>query len=369
MLKVSFFTVALGFVICFISPAYGENIGVLLASHGDIDSVEQLEQYLKNATRHMAPVPRILRGITAELSWPALKMKYEPEYRAFGFHTHYRENSLKQAMALGEKLGERGVTAQVYTGFNLISPSIAEALKQMQADDVTKIVVVNQGAQYSMATRMNYHDIREYLASNPDYKPAIIGVNQYGDDRRFLDALQQNVQADLDRYFAGMTEGDTCVLLAFHGLPIINVWRGDRATKNMLQSFAKLAGQMPEIRMFYGFLNENLPPGIPWTKPSVIEAAHRMGEAGCQNILLDARISFTIHSRIVLYDLNIKARQEILKKNPLANIILARNFDDDPIFADFMAQLILEALDGHGDIEHLTHEHTGNHPESLLRSP
>ena len=79
-----------------------------------------------------------------------------------------------------------------------------------------------------------------------------------------------------------------------------------------------------------------------------------MGAAGCSQVLLDARISFTVHPRVALYDLNILARQEIMKRNPYAVVALAKNFDGDPRLAAFFAEITTEALAGRGDLKYLS---------------
>jgi protoheme ferro-lyase len=330
-------------------------VGILLASHGDIDSLSELDSHLKRATIHMAPIPRAIAGPAAAIALPTLRARYVPQYKAFGVATYYRENSQKQARALDEALSRLGLQGKTYVGFNLLSPTVAEAMEAMRAEGSEIIIVINQGAQFSGATRMDYHDVTAYLRKNPRYQPQVIGINQYSEDQRFRDLLLEAVTTDIATYFPG-NKRDLCVLMAFHGLPQSDVRRGDRSTQEMIEVFDYVRNQLPEYLFFYGFLNEELIPFVRWTRPTVIDAARDMARQPrpCNKVLFDARISFTVHSRPVLYDLNHLARGEILKMQPDAPIVLAPNFDDDKRFAAFLALRVREALAGKGDLSHLS---------------
>ena len=328
-------------------------IGVLLASHGDIDSLAELKPYLRSAAVHMAPVPGSVAGLFSELTWPATRGRFEKIYNSFGIATNYRENSRRQAAALEKQLAARGVQGRVYVGFNLLSPTIGETLDVMRMDGVDTIVVITQGAQFSMATQMNYNDVVSYLRQHTEYKPHVIGINQYTYDERFRTLLVTAIQNDIHTYFPGTTE-HVCVLMAFHGLPEETVLRGDRSTEEMILLADYVRDQLPEYQFYYGFLNENVIPFVKWTTPTVVDSAQKMGAAGCSQVLLDARISFTVHPRVALYDLNILARQEIMKRNPYAVVALAKNFDGDPRLAAFFAEITTEALAGRGDLKYLS---------------
>ena len=330
-----------------------QHVGILLASHGDIDSLAELKPYLKTFALHMAPLPGPLSNAFVELAWPAARAKYETAYKAIGITTHYRENSRKQAEALGAQLATLGVAAKVYVGFNLLAPTVANALDAMRADGIDMIIVLNQGAQFSMATQMNYADVIQYLKAHPAYQPHVMGINQYASDERFRTLLTDAVREDVATYFPH-AQNDVCVLMAFHGLPQSDVKRGEPATRQMVEDFASVRDQLPEYRFYYGFLNEDLIPFVNWTTPSAMESARAVGSADCHHILLDARISFTVNPRIALYDLNVVARQEILRENPSAEVVFAHNFDGDRRLAAYFAQIIVEALRGEGDLQHLS---------------
>ncbi|MBF0443834.1 MAG: ferrochelatase [Oligoflexales bacterium] len=338
-------------------------IGILLASHGDIDSLSELKPYLEKGITHMAPLPGNISGLVSRIGWPLFRAIYEPMYKSFGVKTYYRENTLKQVKALQRQLDANGTDAKVYMGFNLLSPTVTEALDEMKADGVEIIVLINQGAQYSMATRMNYMDVIDYLKNHSDYQPKVIGINQYTQDERFRALLVDSLKEDLSNYFPEGSSNNTCLLMTFHGIPATNVRKGDKSTQDMLNLFEYVRSQFPEYKMYYGFLNENIIPFVKWTGPTAVESARKVGEAraACSNVLMDARISFTVHPRIVLYDVNVLARKEILNRNPSAMVVLAQNFNDNEKLARFFADMAEEALNGRGDLSYLDMTSTIGH--------
>ena len=74
-----------------------------------------------------------------------------------------------------------------------------------------------------------------------------------------------------------------------------------------------------------------------------------------KNVLLDGRLSFTVHHRATLFDANIVVREKMEEPQgppwarfPGAEVKLAPNFDDDPGLASLFASLTKDALEGKG---------------------
>jgi len=152
------------------------------------------------------------------------------------------------------------------------------------------------------------------------------------------------------------------IFLTSHGLPKHLIDKGDKATKQMLDAYAVIKDDLLArgYQVEHGFLNDDFFPGARWTSPKATVRAEQIVEdvtlgkrEAPKHVLLDGRLSFTVHHRATLFDADIEAR-EILEtpRGPAwsrykgAEVKLAPNFDSDPKFAALLATLTTEALAG-----------------------
>lgn len=341
-----------------------ETVAVILASHGDIDSMSELESYIKVSFQKNVGIP-LPYWVRPAITDPAYKLsvgEVRSQYEIIGA-TKYRENTQKQIDALDTALKEVGLKAKAYYGFNFTTPFIADTMEQIKKDGIKKVVIFNQGAQCSWASQgENMNDAREYLIEHPEFDAEVIGYREYSNDTRFRDLLYDVVMRDVKDKFGDKTAGFTCVLMASHGLPTRMTNDGDPAIRQMNEAFDYVAAKAKPFKFYHGFLNDDFIPGATWAQPESSEVAKKMRADDCRNILMDARLSFTVNHRATLFDLNTEARQILEAKDPKQNwqasltwtkpkVELANHFNGDVGYAKLMAELTKEALARKGDLE------------------
>lgn len=340
-------------------------VGVLLTSHGDINDVKtELRGYVREAVLRNPglPLPKWVRPAVDAAGWPLQKDNLLSQYAGTG-PTRYKENTELQAAAVTEALKRKGVEAKTYYGFNFMAPFIDDAVAKMKADGITDIVVFNQGAQNSVATMgESVMELKEALHKRPGYTPEVKAVMSYNDDARFEKLLGDVLIEDAKKAFPGSRPQDTLIFMTSHGLPLRMVKEGDDATKEMMELYGKVKARLERegYQVEHGYLNDDFFPGAEWTGPKAKVAAEKLVEdviykrrEAPKNVLLDGRLSFTIHHRATLFDADTEVR-EILSnpsgpawsKYPGANVKLAPNFDGDPRFGNLLAELTVEALAG-----------------------
>lgn len=337
-----------------------EKLGILLSSHGDIDNVDtELEDYIKISFKKNVgiPLPFWSRDFLVSGAYALSVKQVAAQYKIIG-PTRYHSNAQLQAQAIEEALDAMDVDAKVYLGYNFSRPLIGTVLKRMQDDGITKFVVVNKGAQFSYSSSgENMEDVLSYLNKNKDYDAEVLGIRQYSDDPRFLQAWQDAIVADAKRFYPGVPASEICLLIGTHGLPQWLIDKGDPAVDQMVEAVDYLRGELTEYPIYHGYLNDDFIPGAAWVSPDAEAIAEVMKEDGCKNVLMDGRLSFTTHHRATYYDLNYVVRNFFEKPGRLANgqldpnwekpkVVLAPNFDADQNFARFIAELSVEALDG-----------------------
>ena len=337
-------------------------VGVLLASHGDIDELTELEDYVKTAFRRNVGItlPDWIRG---PITGPAYLLSVgtvRAQYEIIG-PTGYRNNAAKQVMAVNAALSRLGIAAQAYFGANFAQPSINRTLEEMRSDGIETLIVFNKGAQFSYASSgENMDDVLEYLNKHPDWDVKAVGQFQYSEDLRFREVMARALEQDIAREFPNTAPHDLCVMIGSHGLPAWLTDRGDPAIRQMRRTFDWLTQRFEGYRLYHGFLNDDFFPGAKWVSPDAKTLAKTMRAEGCNDVLLDGRLSFTTHDRATLYDMNYVARSILENAEQAASrpghahakppkVVLAPNFDADPGYAMLIAQLTGEALAGKGD--------------------
>ncbi|MFZ9886881.1 MAG: ferrochelatase [Myxococcota bacterium] len=343
-------------------------VGVLLTSHGDIDDPKsELREYVREAVMKNPglPLPKWIRPAVDKLGWPLQKDSLFDQYEQIG-PTKYDENSRKQADALTKALGELGIEGKAYVGYNFLPPFIDDAVKQMKEDGITHIVVFNQGAQNSVATMgESVDELHQALEKFPDWQVKATAVMEFNDDDRFVKLLGDSLQRDVNEAFPGHKPEETLLLVTSHGLPQHLIDKGDPATADMMATFAKLKERFGALgyQIEHGYLNDDFFPGATWTEPKaeervnmILEEVFAKKRVAPKNVLLDGRLSFTVHHRATMYDANVVARGILEEpagapwaRFPGAEVKLAPNFDGDAGLASLYANLTKEALEGRAE--------------------
>lgn len=353
----------LGSTLCFGSAtaaladeASSKKIAVIMASHGDIDDLSELKGYSLTAVRKNSglQVPDALRPLIGQIGFPLVKGTFVNQYESFGIGTRYQENAQVQADALTAELRERGLNARAFVGYNFISPFIEDLVPQIKAENYTDIVVLNRGAQYSLATSgENFEDLQKGLESVGKWNVRALGVRQWSDRKGFRDLMETVLRRDAEKAFPGVPKKDVCIGLGSHGLPLPLIRQGDPATEQMLSVVEDLRERMPEYPIYHGFLNDDFFPGVKWIEPAFDDVAFRMAKDLCPYVLLDGRLSFTVHHRATLYDMDVAARETIQDYYPEAEVVFAENFNADPLLAELLADVVIEAVEGRMEPENL----------------
>ncbi|MGK7923744.1 MAG: ferrochelatase [Spirulina sp.] len=333
-----------------------EKVGVLLASYGDIDEPGQLEAYFKRAfTSFLPPFFGPLKNVLAELVWILRRKKLTEDYERFGFKTNSLEHSRQQADKVATQLQEAGHDVKTYIGFTFAKPYIATTLQEIQKDGITKLIVINQGAAYSLeTTERDFEAVESYLAQHSEWNVIAIGVKSFAENERFVKLLVDGVQENLDRHFPGVSPEDTVIFLPIHGITVSETQKDDYIPQCMYlvaairERFTSAGYSIP-----YGFQNH---PFLftQWTQPPADSVATKIGRGSRQHVLIYGRISFTIDNSETLGDQNCEQRGIIEEESDNAiAVAFTPMFNDDDGFADCMKALIIEVLQGGGDIKYL----------------
>jgi protoporphyrin/coproporphyrin ferrochelatase len=131
----------------------------------------------------------------------------------------------KQATLLQGYLGERGhrpPALKVRHAMRYGNPSIASALDELKAANVTRILILPLYPQYAAATTASVNDAVMAWMRRQRRQPELRFVNHYHDDAGYIDALVQRVRAHWQVHGRGER-----LVLSFHGVPERSLHLGD----------------------------------------------------------------------------------------------------------------------------------------------
>ncbi len=287
------------------------------------------------------------------MGWLLTGKGAEEEYKVIG-GSNYRATARNQADEVTKLLAAEGLAVKTYTGFVFTYPYIRETIAQIQADGVTDLIVFNQGGQYSKVTQgINVREVTTYLKAHREYSPTVKIVKSFSDDMRFRDLLAKSIQTGISENFSKVNPSDLCIYLPTHGLPIALPNHGDPAYFQMLSAYEDMKDRFSEYLVATGFQN-HAELGTKWTLPdSDKQAEWLVKSAGCKNILINGRISFTVDNIETLYDQNVQQRKVIFEANPSIKVVVQKSFNAESDFIKLLADLTRDAIQGKGDVETL----------------
>lgn len=209
-------------------------IGVLLVNLGtpDSPSTQDVRKYLREFLMDgrvidIPYIPRFLlvNGIIATFRAPKSAKEYAKLWEDRGSPLKFYGFDVRDM--LQEVLGE---AYQVVLGMRYQSPSIENALKELKAANVERIIVIPLFPQYASATTGSVSEKVNSIVNQWQIIPSINHINQFMDHPMFLDAFAANGKAMMEK------EDYDHVIFSYHGLPERQIKKGSVGNQCQLSS-------------------------------------------------------------------------------------------------------------------------------------
>jgi ferrochelatase len=264
--------------------------GVLLVSHGTVDDLRELPEFLTSVRRGQPPPPEML----AEL---------RRRYEAIGGRSPLNRINDEVAGALGRRLG-----LPVMRANRLSNPKVRPVLEDLARRGVDHAAVVPL-AQFSGAV---YADDARRAAEGTGV--AVSCAPSWGGHPGLCAAFAARIVAALGA--PPVVEGTT-VLMTAHSLPRSVIDAGDPYEQDLRAAAVAIASLVRErlgrdVRWQLAFQSQGMGTGpggrpIAWLGPDLGAALDEAAASGARRVVL-APIGFLADHVEVLYDLDIEAR-------------------------------------------------------------
>lgn len=189
-------------------------------------------------------------------------------------------NLRKQGAALQTLLAERtGVTLPVAVGMSYGSPSIEEALRQLDQQGVRRLLVFPLFPQYSATTTGASLDALFAVLKGWRWLPELRTINHYHDHPGYIEALAQSIEAHWAEH--GQAER---LLLSYHGIPRSYFDSGDPYFCECQKTTRLLAERLQLAPERYGMAFQSRFGPDEWLKPYTDETLEAWGHAGVRSV-------------------------------------------------------------------------------------
>jgi protoporphyrin/coproporphyrin ferrochelatase len=260
---------------------------ILLLAHGSPDSPADIPEFMKHITGGR-PVPdTVIKEITHR-------------YSLIG-KSPLTEITVRQAEALQSKMG-----LPVYVGMRNWKPFITDAVQQITANGIEKVVAICLAPQNSSTSVGLYS---KALAEERKPGLSVQFVESWHDQPLLIQAFAERLEPVWRQASAEMGSALPVIFTA-HSVPMRTIHAGDpyeKQVKETAQLVAQnIAGLTPELRHF-AFQSQGMTGG-PWLGPTVETVMLEQKRRGHKGVVI-APIGFVCDHVEVLYDIDINFRQ------------------------------------------------------------
>ena len=306
--------------------AAGPYGAVLLLSFGGPNGPADVVPFLQNVTRGRGIPPERLAEVGAH-------------YDLFGGVSPINEANRALLAALEGELREHGPDIPVYWGNRNWHPLLADTVRAMADDGVTRAVCFVTSAYSSYSSCRQYlDDIDRARAEVGAQAPVIDKLRPFFDHPGFIEPTVANVTAALAELDPAL-RGAAHLVFTAHSIPLAQAARCDYAAQ--LHEAARLVATRaaPGLPWSVAYQSRSGPPTQPWLEPDVGDHLGALAGTGVRAVIV-VPIGFVVDHLEVIYDLDIVARA---RADALGlPMVRAATVGTAPAFVTMIRQLIAE---------------------------
>lgn len=300
---------------------------VLVMSFGGPEGVDDVMPFLENVARgRNVPRERLL--------------EVAHHYERFGGVSPINEQNRALIRALESELARHGPRLPVYFGNRNWHPLIADTLRRMRDDGVSRaITFVTSAFSCYSGCRQYREDLIRAREEVGEGAPELDKLRMFYNHPGFIHPQARRLRAALDGIPVDR-HATTRVVFTAHSVPLAQARhsRYEAQLQEASRLVADLAG-WPSHDLVYQ--SRSGPPQVPWLEPDVLEHVERLAEQGVTDLVV-VPIGFTSDHVEVLFDLDTEAK-ELAEAHGL-NFIRVPTVGDDPEFVGMIRELIVERM-------------------------
>jgi ferrochelatase len=308
---------------------------LLLVSFGGPERPEDVVPFLENVTRG--------RGIPRE------RLEEVGEhYFLFGGKSPINDQNRELIGAVEEDLRTNGIDVPVYWGNRNWDPYLADTLRQMEADGITRAACLVTSAYSSYSGCRQYREnLADAVAEVGPGAPRLDRLRHYYNHPGFIESMVDATLAALAD-LGDAVRHDAHLLFVTHSIPLaMNDASGPDGGAYVAQHCSVMEEIVERVRQETGlryahelvYCSRSGPPHVPWLEPDVNDRLEELASDGARATVV-VPIGFVSDHMEVIYDLDTEAAATAEKLG--LEFARAATAGVDPRFVAMVRDLLVE---------------------------
>lgn len=319
--------------------------GVLLLNLGGPEKLEDVRPFLYN----LFSDPEIIRLpsplLQKPLAWLISTLrskKSEENYKEIGGGSPLLQITEAQAEALQTKLQEQGEDIKVYVGMRYWHPFTEEAIAQIKADNVQKLVILPLYPHFSISTSgSSFRVLEEMWSKDPDLKNIEYTlVPSWYDHQNYLASMTDLIRQELEQF---ENPDRVHIFFSAHGVPKSYVTEAGDPYQEEIERCTDLIMKNLNGNNPYTLAYQSKVGPVEWLKPYTEDALMELGEQEIKDLLV-VPISFVSEHIETLQEIDLEYR-EVAEEAGISNFKRVPAPNTHPEFINALCNLTTEALD------------------------
>jgi ferrochelatase len=304
---------------------------VLLISFGGPQGLDDIRPFLSNVLRGRRVAPERVEEVAHH-------------YELFGGVSPITELTQRQADGLRDRLIRAGHPLPVYVGMRNWHPFLADTLHEMHLAGARHAIGFIAAAQHSYSSCQQYKEnvvaARAELRGRDNADIDVTYVRSWFAHPLFIAANAQHVREARENLPADVS-GRARLIFTAHSVPVAMASRS-QYRQQLLESSRLVANAAGMDDWALVYQSRSGRPEDPWLEPDIGDYLRREHAAGLAAAVV-CPIGFVCDHIEVLYDLDREAAGIAASLGlPMTR---AAAVNDDPLFLDMMADVVLQTID------------------------
>jgi ferrochelatase len=294
-----------------------------------------------------------LRRVTQGRGVPDERLAAVAEhYQHFGGVSPINGQNRALLAAISAEFAARDIDLRVYWGNRNWNPLLADTVATMQADGVTRALVLTTSATGSYSAcrqyRENLADAQAAVSSAGSGAPELVKLRHYFDHPGFITANADAVRIALAQLPASVRD-DAVLVYTAHSIPVrMNAESGPSGGLYLAQQHetARLVTEAvrgPGAPFEFAWQSRSGPPSVPWLEPDINDRLEQLAARGAPAVVVSPTGFVSDHLEVA-WDLDVEARATAARLGlPFARAATAGTH---PAFVSMIGDLVLEVQQG-----------------------
>ena len=302
---------------------------------GGPNNIDEVEMFLRNmfSDKNILTMDRYTRKLIKEI---IIFNRIDEVKKNFLENLDGKSPLPRLTYQLIDKLQKR-LMMPIAPAMRYVPPFATPSLEKFQADGVEELILFPMYPQYSTTTTLSSVEDIEERCEALGYAPKITLIDPYYDDYDYIKMSADKIMEASE----GIDTKEYDLLLSAHGLPLSIIRSGDpyenqvEGNVSALRTYFHERGiQFNNIKLVY----QSKVGSSAWLEPNLVDVLrnpyHRK--------VLIYPLAFTVDNSETVYELDIEHR-EIAKKIQYDDYRVAKCFNDDDVFVEFIVKKVNEA--------------------------